>query len=580
MTEGSATQAEAKASGTGQPEPLTLGLTALPRVQLDDLLHEVLARVGDIVNSRERLRSLLDAVVGITTDLDLNSTLNRIVAAACGLVGARYGALGVLGQDQEHLVEFITEGLTEAEQLAIGLRPTGRGVLGLLIKNPVPLRVPDITRHPQSSGFPPNHPPMHSFLGVPVRIRDTIYGNLYLAEKQEADQFTEDDEQIVVALAAAAGVAIDNARLYEIARRRQRWFAATAEITSLLLGRVHRTAALDLIAASARQVADSELALILLHDVETDLLTVEVASTTVGQPSDVLIGAGFSTTETLFVDAVHGGGHVKVPSLAKAATWPVEITERPATVVPLATTDTLHGLLVVVDPPAEPRDDDLAMLTAFAGQAALALERAAAQEEREMLAILEDRERIARDLHDVVIQRLFATGLQLQTVIKLAARPDVAERVSLAVDELDSTIRDIRSAIFELRSPIARDLRAEIRELIDSGAASLGFRPVLTFIGPVESAVSHEMRADLVAVIREALSNVVKHAQASQVSVEIRLADGVVSVSVTDDGVGVTDAVTRSGLANMGERAGRHGGSCAVRAMEPHGTKVEWSAPI
>jgi GAF domain-containing protein len=255
-------------------ESVTLGLTETPRVRLDELLHEVLDRVGDIVNSRERLRSLLDAVVGITTDLELRSTLHRSSGPRADWSGA-YGALGVIGQDQEHLVEFITLGLTDAEHAAIGDHPTGRGVLGLLIKHPQPVRMPDITRHPHSSGFPPNHPPMHSFLGVPVRIRDTVYGNLYLAEK-DGGQFTEDDEQIVVALAAAAGVAIDNARLYEIARRRERWFAATAQITSVLLGRVHRTASLELIADRARAVADSELALILLHDVETDLLTVEV----------------------------------------------------------------------------------------------------------------------------------------------------------------------------------------------------------------------------------------------------------------------------------------------------------------
>src|SRR5918998_2350528 len=196
-----------------------LPLPALSSVDLDDLLHEVLGRVGEVVASRERLRALLDAVVAIGADLDLRSTLQRIVEAACALVGARYGALGVLGPDRL-LADFITHGIDPETHSAIGDLPHGRGVLGLLITDPHPVRMPDITRHPRSFGFPPNHPPMHSFLGVPVRTRDQIFGNLYLAEKQGQAEFSDDDEEIVVALAAAAGVAIDNARLFALAQRR------------------------------------------------------------------------------------------------------------------------------------------------------------------------------------------------------------------------------------------------------------------------------------------------------------------------------------------------------------------------
>ncbi len=557
-----------------------LGLTPLSRVRLDELLQEVLDRVADILTSRERLRSLLGAVVAISTDLNLGSTLERIVIAACQLVGARYGAVGVIGDDGR-LVEFITHGVTAAEHAAIGDLPTGRGVLGLLIDDPRPVRMPDITQHPRSYGFPPNHPPMRSFLGVPVRIRDTVYGNLYLAEKLGAAEFSEDDEQIAVALAGAAGVAIDNARLYAIAQRRERWFAAAAELTTLLLGRVHRTAALDLVANRARQVAEAPLAMVLLHDDETDLLTVEVASMADAEAPEGLVGATLAAAETEFAEAIHGR-QVLTVNLGSSAAWPSELTDRPATVVPLATGDALHGLLIVVDPPTERRDrvEDLAMLTTFAGQAALALERAVAQEERELFAILEDRERIARDLHDVVIQRLFATGLQLQTVGKLAVRPELAERLNAAVDDLDATIRDIRSAIFELRTPVSGELRAEVRALVDAAADPLGFRPGLELAGPVDSAASPELRADLLAVLREALSNVVKHASATSVSVAVRVARGRLELSVHDDGVGIGDEVVHSGLANMLERAGRHGGICEVRRREPTGTSVEWSVPL
>jgi signal transduction histidine kinase len=226
------------------------------------------------------------------------------------------------------------------------------------------------------------------------------------------------------------------------------------------------------------------------------------------------------------------------------------------------------------------RAEDLAMLTSFAGQAALALERAMAQEERETFAILEDRERIARDLHDVVIQRLFATGLHLQSAARLAVRPEVVERLNSAVDDLDTTIRDIRSAIFELRSPARGELRSEVRALVEAAAAPLGFRPTLTLTGPVDLSATPEIRDDLLAVVREALSNVVRHANASAAAVEVSAGEARLAVRVSDNGVGIAGETARSGLANLRERAVRHGGAFEVRRCEPTGTIVEWSVPV
>ena len=231
----------------------SLGLSPLASFRLDELLRELQNRVGDVMASRERLSALLDAVVGIGSDLDLRSTLYRIVLAACRLAGARYGALGVIGPDRR-LIEFITDGITAEVHHKIGDLPTGRGVLGLLIDEPKPVRLRDIAEHPRSYGFPAEHPVMRSFLGVPIRIRDQVFGNLYLTEKRDAEEFTEDDEESVVALAVAAGVAIDNARLYAAAGARQRWLEATAEITNVLLGEVDRTSALQLVARRAREV--------------------------------------------------------------------------------------------------------------------------------------------------------------------------------------------------------------------------------------------------------------------------------------------------------------------------------------
>jgi signal transduction histidine kinase len=570
-------QAEPREGDAYRSAP-SLGLTPLSRVRLDELLQEMLDRVGEVVTSRERLRALLDAVVGIGSDLDLRSTLQRIVEAACELVGARYGALGVIGADKATLTEFITHGVDPETHAAIGDLPHGRGVLGLLIADPRPVRMPDITQHPKSYGFPPNHPPMHSFLGVPVRIRDQVFGNLYLAEKQGAREFTEDDEQIVVALAAAAGVAIENARLFAVAHRRERWLAAAAEITGVLLGQVRRTDALALVARRAREVAEAELVLVLLYDEDEGRFTVEVADAAGDRPPRI-VGAVLPAAETTFAASVTDRRHAVIESLAKAAPWPAPVTAGPAVMSPLAAGDTLHGVLVVAYPAGQTRqtDDDVPLLASFAGQAALAMERARAQEERELLVVLEDRERIARDLHDVVIQRLFATGLQLQSAVPLAVRPEVGNRINAAVDDLDSTIRDIRRAIFELRTPIRATLRTEIHEAVDG--AALGFRPALEMSGPIDSAVPEGIRPDLLAVLQEALSNVVRHARASRVTVQVQVDAGQLTLTVCDDGIGTDPAAARGGLVNMRERADRHGGDFELRPAEP-GTFLRWAVPL
>ncbi|BCJ74655.1 putative histidine kinase response regulator [Catellatospora sp. IY07-71] len=550
----------------------TLGLPPLSRAGLDELLQELLDRVAEVMASRERLRSLLDAVVGIGTDLDLRSTLERIVVAACHLADARYGALGVVGPDRT-LVEFITHGIDPRAHAAIGDLPTGHGVLGLLIAEPHPVRVPDISAHPRSVGFPPHHPPMKSFLGVPIRIRDQVFGNLYLAEKREAASFTEDDEEITMALAAAAGAAIENARLYALAQRRQHWLAATSEITTALSGDLSTGEALALVARRAREVAEASLVAVLLHDEAAG--TLRVAAVDAAEPVPGLSGAELPAGQTGLRPVLDLHQVVALERLGKAAPWPVPVPDVRAVAAPLAGA---QGVLLVGYPGPARVDDEL-LLTAFAGQAGLALQQARAREDREQLLVLSDRERIARDLHDVVIQRLFATGLQLQTVAGMAGqRPEVASRIGTAVDALDSTIRDIRGAIFELRSPAGESLRAELRGLAEDAAAGLGFRPELVLDGPLDSAVPEELRADLLAVIREALSNVVRHAGASRVRVRVGVGSGGLAVTVGDDGCG--GAVARGGLVNLGERAALRGGSLSVEPNEPTGTVLDWRVPL
>jgi signal transduction histidine kinase len=550
----------------------SLGLSPLSRVHLDELLQELLDRVGEVMASRERLRSLLDAVVGIGSDLELRSTLERIVVAACQLAGARYGALGVVGGDRK-LVEFITHGIDPATHAAIGDLPTGKGVLGLLIADPRPVRLPDITTHPQSAGFPPNHPPMHSFLGVPVRIRNQVFGNLYLAEKKGAAEFTDDDEEIVSALAAAAGAAIENARLYELARRRQEWLAATAEIITTLSGEVHLDQALALVARRAREVAASALVMVLVHDEASGVLTVEVVDTV--EQMEGLAGQRIPVAKTAFEYVLQAREPMALDDVGKAAPWPVPLPALRAVVAPFAGA---RGVLVVAYDDEARGEDELLLLNAFAAQAGLAIERARAREDREALLVLSDRERIARDLHDVVIQRLFATGLQLQTVAGMASRPEVADRVNAAIDDLDSTIRDIRGAIFKLRAPAEQSLRAELHKLVDSASQGLGYKPVVVLDGPVDSAVPDEVGADVLAVVRESLSNVVRHSGAGRVEVSVSVQPDQVVVSVADDGCG--GAVERSGLRNLRARAQKRGGDLAVASAGGEGTRVIWSARL
>ena len=561
-------------TGSSRPEPPTLGLSPLSRLRLDELLQEMLDRVGEVVTSRERLRALLDAVVGIGSDLDLQSTLRRIVEAACRLVGARYGALGVIGPDRL-LSNFITHGIDEQTHAKIGDLPHGRGVLGLLITEPRPLRMPDITQHPRSYGFPPHHPPMHSFLGVPVRTRDQIFGNLYLAEKRDADQFSDDDEEIVVALAAAAGVAVDNARLFALAQRRERWVAAAAEITGVLLSTVRRTEALRLIARRAREVAGADLVLVLLSDEQHAGYTIEVADG--ADPGTAALAGRRVPVDSDQPELFGGEKYGMIDNLRDAAEWPGPVPDGPAIAAPLAGSDMLHGVLIVAQ--GDGTDEDAGLLSIFAGQASLALERARAQEERELLAVLEDRERIARDLHDVVIQRLFVTGMQLQSVAQ-AVRPETAERLNATVDDLDATIRDIRRSIFELRAPVGATLRTELRDAVDAASETLGFRPSLDVSGPVDSAVPDDIIPELMAVLREALSNAARHAQARAVRVSVRAAGGEVILQIEDDGVGIDPSLARGGLVNMGERAHDLGGTFEVGPGPDGGTVLVWRVPI
>ena len=527
-------------------------------------------RIGAVTDTRDdalpdSTRALLEAVTAISSDLDLGSVLTRIVEAATQLTGARYGALGVLG-NEDFLVEFVTTGLTSGERTAIGDLPHGRGILGLLIHHPEPIRLDDLTRHPQATGFPPNHPPMGTFLGVPVRIRGTVFGNLYLTEKSGGESFTEQDQALVEALASTAGFVIDNARAYGLSERRRQWLEATAVLSESLQPPLEIEDGLAEVARSARSMTRASATAVLHLQDGTAVHTVSAGTAAQRAVEEAL--AELDTRPWPRPDA----GAVDVPLGGFAAT-----------LVPMRTHLLGSALLVVLQPPGTPPAayEEGVLLATFADQAGLALDRAQAIEERSELAVTSDRERIARDLHDVVIQRLFATGLQLQGAVSMVRVPEVAQRIDAAVEALDVTIRDIRSTIFELQHHGHGDsLRADLRRLVEEYAPLLKFTPTVHTEGPIDTVVSREVRDQLVPVLREALSNLARHAAADHGEVHVAVDDRELRMTVLDDGVGIAPDVAESGLRNARRRASALGGKLEITPRSPRGTSFVWRVPI
>lgn len=526
-------------------------------------------------------RGLFSAVVAVAAGLELPATLRRIVQAATDLVDAKYGALGVL-DDDGNLVDFVHVGVSPQDADRIGELPEGRGILGLLTEHPVPIRLDRITDHPQAVGFPANHPPMHTFLGVPVRVRGEVFGNLYLTEKRDGRSFTSDDERTVMALAAAAAVAIENARLYEKSRRREAWQRALTEIATAVLDGGDPDEALTLLAHKARHLMNADIATIALPDGE--VLSIEIVD---GEAE--LIGASVpedSITYQAFRDGT-------AQSSEQCSIGDLDLVGS-AIAVPLVTGDRTLGVLTTMRLVESPIDmhtssarELLELAEPFASQAAVTLVLAEAQRGQQRLAVYQDRDRIARDLHDLVIQRLFATGMSLQGTTRLPELPDVAiERIGRAVDELDETIKEIRQTIFALHEPVEgpnSTLRGRIMRETAQSSASLGFEPAVRFVGPIDTGVPDAVGEQLIAALREVLTNAAKHAEASSVEVVVALEESDVVLRATDDGIGLPVNVggRRSGMANIAARAKELGGDCrAERVSDSGGTRVVWWVPV
>ncbi|MFI6355331.1 GAF domain-containing protein [Streptomyces sp. NPDC050743] len=559
----------------------------LPQLKLDELLEELQARINAVRGTQNRVHSLLEAVLSVGRELDVEQVLHSIVETAAVLVDAEYAALGVIGPDGTTLSAFHTVGVTDERIAAIGPFPEGHGILGELIRHPQPLRIPEISRHRASYGFPPGHPPMKSFLGVPIRVRDQVFGNLYLTQKRSGVEFDEEDESVLSTLAVAAGVAIDNARLYEDARLRERWQRANAEISHSLMSGSDRAESLGLIAERAREISGSALAAVAMPMEGTKSLTVEIA---VGVDAEAHRGLVLPMGESLM-------------GLAYTATAPVtsgdvihdaRITPEPprfeglgpAVAVPIGTGESgVRGVVLVAREAGGPvfLQKETELLQGFAAQAAIAMELADRRQDAQQIALLEDRDRIARDLHDLAIQRLFATGMTLQSAGRFIEHPEASERVLRAVDDLDETIKIIRSTIFGLRAhtgTAGSGLRARVVRATGEATPVLGFTPSVRMEGLVDTDVPPEIAEHVVAVLTEALINIARHAHADRAQVVLTADGREVRLRVSDNGVGIPSGGRRSGLLNMADRAEDLGGGFEVTGPDGGGAVLDWHVPL
>ncbi|MDJ0318838.1 GAF domain-containing sensor histidine kinase [Arthrobacter antibioticus] len=556
-------------------------LPAAAGTRIEDLLREFVDRAGELLSTQERMRGLLEAVVSVAEDLSLDAVLERVVRSACTLLDARYAALGVIAEDQS-LSHFITVGIDEELIRKIGPLPTGHGVLGLLTSDPHPMRLRDLHDHPASYGFPEHHPSMVSFLGVPVRVRGRVFGNLYLTEKSDGADFTAEDEELAVALAAAAGVAIENARLFEDARRRSSWLEASMSVTGRMMDddRNITGSSLDMIAATALAESDSALAMIgVSSDKGPDLFVAAAA----GERASLLVGRSLVLDSPEIVEVLRTG----VPTVFNDATGLLGKAEGttlgPTIVIPLGPQGTNQGLLIL----AKNQDSEsyskivVEMSAVFGSHVALALELARTHRLREQIMVFTDRDRIARDLHDVVIQRLFAAGLSMQSMQRLITDKTALERIKNVTTELDETIRDLRNTIYSLQvSSNETELLSDlILRAVRNAAKPLAFAPRLNLAGPIDSTVSEETAKHLLAVLSEGLSNAVRHSKAGVIEVCVDVTADKVTVTIVDDGIGVGEPGRRSGLLNMEKRAKLLNGTFEIESTETTGTRMTWEVP-
>jgi signal transduction histidine kinase len=560
---------------SGNEHP-SIGFPDLPRSELERAIGELVDRAQDVLTTQGRLRNLLRATSAIAEDLDLPVVLERIAQAAVDLVGSDYGALGVIGSAGQ-LEQFIHVGISPERAKEIGNLPQGRGVLGALITSPHPVRLEQLADDPRSSGFPDHHPRMDGFLGVPIRVRGEAYGNLYLTNSASGG-FSSEDEELLIALAASAGVAIDNARLFGETQRRQRWATASAEVSAALLDE-EGPDPLRLVANAIMELSDASLVAV-VSVTNVGALAVEDAW---GADAAAFNGRVFPYDGSLSGRVIESGNPALSPGLLYPDPPAAELFTGPAMGVPLLGAGGRGTTLVVARPPGSPQftDSDLDMTSEFAGHASVALELRQARLIRARLALLEDRSRIARDLHDNVIQRLFGAGLALNA-LDLAVLPGSAHAKVEAVSVLlDEAIAEIRKSVFALSSTdrSRRSARHRLLEVVSESASSFPVPPRVTLDGQLDELATPALLDDLEAVIREGLSNSARHAEASSASVTVHADGDTISVRITDDGRGLGLVTRASGTRNLAARAEAWGGSSRLSDGDDGGAILQWAVP-
>lgn len=546
-------------------------------------MHEALDKV---LAARDQMEQLLRAIVKIGSDLDLDETLHHVVTAALELTGCRYGALATCDPDG-NLTSFVHAGMDADTVRRIGSHPAGKGILGAVLDQASALRLDDLTAHPAAVGFPENYPAMRAFLGVPIVVRGNMFGGLYLTDDRPAWTFTDSDEVAVRALVSAAAVAIDKSQLFEHIERRANWMKASREIiTELLTGNDSPQRPLQLIAEQAQKLTDAEQAIVLTPtdaDLPAEEIDTLIVSAAVGVHANEVVGQEVPVEGSTTGHVFRSGA----PLITESFQYPIQAFtdagERSAIAMPLCYDGTVIGVIAV----ARSRDQIpfdagyLELVGDFASQAALSLVLAANREDARELSVLADRERIAHDLHDYVIQRLFAIGMDVQGTIARTRSPEVVNRLNRTIDNLQTTIEDIRTTIFELQAPTTTGVgfRRRIQQVVADLTENRGIVTTLHMSGPM-TAVGADLAQHAEAAVAEAVSNAVRHSGAAHLSIEVAVADEL-TIDITDDGCGIpADNQRRSGLANLRRRAEQVGGTCRIASPPAGGTLVHWTAPL
>ncbi len=541
-------------------------------------LHATLNTLARHTLRPDKARDLLESVLVVSQGLDLGEALQRIVDVAARVLDARYVALGVRASDGG-LREFVYTGITPQVRATMGSLPRGRGVLGVLIDDPRVLRIDDLATHPSSVGFPANHPPMRSFLGAPILIRGEVFGSIYLTEKRTATAFSAVDEALIGVLAVAAGIAIDNARGFERARIRHTWMELIARRGAEPLAGVSLVANLNSICADVAELTGARA--VYVYQTEDSAATLRANWGWPGAVEAVRFGEAITESADLRVlpDAeVPGWGD-------REGGW--------LTVVPLVRGPWVYGAIVIhQDVRPDWEAEERSGLAGVAEIASLAIAYAERREMGRRLEMLEDRHRIARDLHDHVIQRLFAMGLSLQALaVQSAGDAGTADtthqrRLEQVLSDLDGTIAQIRTSIFDLqtgdpaRTPT---LRRRVLAVVGQVSGHAEVTPMVRFDGPVDTVVIPELASHVDAVVREGISNALRHSGADRIEVRVSAEPraGELIVEVTDDGRGISPGVRRSGLENLRMRAREWEGDFAVGpGINGRGTRLLWQVPL